>query len=233
METPSEVDRLQEVYREYSVRGFGRTKWSPRNPGNQAILNECEDRLRELLQQTGFFPLEHRHILDVGCGSGDRLAAFEDWGARPHNLFGVDLIPERIHAARKNHPQITFDLANAEKLPFADGSFDLVTVFTVFTSILNPQMAANVSREIDRVLISGGAVVWYDFRIHNPLNRHVRGISRRQVQRLFPGFKVSLKTVSLLPPLARRLGRLARPLYSPLSSVSFLRSHFLGLLTKP
>lgn len=233
METRSEVNRLQEVYRGYAVRGFGQSKWSPANAGNQAIRDECQRKLRELLEKSNFFPLKNRRILDVGCGAGERLATFENWGARPQNLFGVDLIPERIHAARKNHPQITFELANAEALPFADGGFDLVTVFTVFTSILHPAMAANVSREIIRVLAAGGAVAWYDFRLDNPLNRHVRGFSRRRVQNLFPDFKLNLEAISLLPPLARRLGPLTDRLYPPLSSIPFLRSHYLGLLKKP
>jgi ubiquinone/menaquinone biosynthesis C-methylase UbiE len=233
METRSEVKRLQEVYREYAVRGFGQSKWSPANKGNQAVQNECQQKLCELLEQAGFFPLEDRRILDVGCGAGYRLATFEDWGARRENLFGIDLIPERIRAARKNYPQLTFELVNAEALPFADDAFDLVTVFTVFTSILDRRMAANVCREIVRVLASGGGVIWYDFRMNNPLNRHVRGISRKQIQNLFPGFKLNLKTISLLPPLARLLGPLTKLLYLPLGAIPFLRSHYLGILRKP
>ena len=232
METNVEVDRLRKVYREYSVRGFGRSKWSQANKGNHAVLDECQGKIREALEKSGFFPLENRRILDVGCGSGERLAAFADWGARLDNLFGVDLIPDRIQAGRQNHPHITFQLANAEALPFANGTFDLVTVFTVFTSILDRQMAANVCREISRVLLCGGAVIWYDFRMRSPLNRHVRGISRGQIQNMFPGFKINLASISLLPPLARRLGRLTRLLYAPLSSLPFLRSHYLGVLTK-
>jgi len=208
METRSEVDRLQEVYREYAVRGFGQSKWSPANRGNQAVWNECQLKLQALLENTGFSPLQSRRVLDVGCGTGERLSALEGLGARPENLFGVDLLPERIQTARQHYPQFTFQLANAESLPFADGAFDLVTVFTVFTSILDQRMAANVSREITRVLASGGGVLWYDFRMASPLNRHVRGIGRKQIQNLFPGFRMNLETLSLLPPLARRLGRL-------------------------
>lgn len=232
METPSEVDRLQEVYREYAVRDFGRSKWSPANKGNQAMRDECLRKLRARLQRTGFFPLENQRVLDVGCGTGELLAVFKEWGARPENLFGVDLLPERIQAARVRHPGLRFQPANAEALPFTDGAFDLVALFTVFTSILDPVMAANVSREIIRVLAVGGAVVWYDFKLNNPLNRHVRGFSRKRIQTLFPDFELNLETVSLLPPLARRLGPLTNQLYPPLSSVPFLRSHYLGILTK-
>lgn len=233
METRSEIERLQDVYREYAIRRWGHSKWSPANKGNQVIRDECHLKLHEALGKSGFLPLKNRRILEVGCGTGGRLAAFEDIGAQPENLFGVDLIPERINAAREKHEGITFKLANAEALPFADGSFDLVAVFTVFTSILDPQMAGNVSREISRVLASGAGVIWYDFRMNNPLNRHVRGVSRKQIENLFPNFEVDLETISLLPPLARRLGRLTNRLYPALSSMPFLRSHYLGILTKP
>ena len=233
METRSEVDRLQAVYREYAVRGFGHSKWSPANRGNQEVRDECRSKLRALLRENGFFPVQSRRILDVGCGGGDRLAEFAAFGARPENMFGVDLMADRIAAARKNHPEIAFALANAEALPFADGAFDLVTVFTVFTSILDTHMATNVSSEITRVLAPGGGVVWYDFRLRSPFNRHVRGISRRQIQALFPGYRMNLQSLSLLPPLARRLGRLTPWLYPRLSAVPFLCSHYLGILRKP
>src|SRR5207248_2597402 len=117
--------------------------------------------------------------------------------------------------------------------PFAEGSFDLVAVFTVFSSILDRRMAANIANEINRILTPEGEVLWYDFRRNNPFNPHVHGISRRQVQGLFPGYRVTLENISLLPPLARRLGRLAGRLYAPLSLLPFMKTHLLGLLTKP
>jgi ubiquinone/menaquinone biosynthesis C-methylase UbiE len=233
METRSEVDRLTEVYREYGERGWRKTKWAVTNRGNQAIRQERERKLEQLLQCTGFFPLGNRRILDVGCGTGETLAGFEAWGARPENLFGVDLLSERIRRAKENFPDITFQEANAEALPFGNGFFDLVALFTVFTSIRDPQMARNVSREINRILRPGGAVVWYDFRINNPLNRHVRGISRQGVITLFPGYDARLRSITVLPPLARRAGRLTGLLYPWFAGVPFLRSHYAGVLVKP
>jgi ubiquinone/menaquinone biosynthesis C-methylase UbiE len=233
METRSEINRLLEVYREYEVRGYGISKWSPDNKGNRAVQEECHFKLRTLLQNRGFLPLKNRRVLEVGCGTGEHLSEFWKMGATPQNLFGIDLIAGRIGIARRNYPQFNFEVANAEALPFADESFDLVAVFTVFTSILDRRMAANVCQEITRVLAAGGGVVWYDFRLHSPLNRHVRGISYRGIKNLFPGFSINLQAISLLPPLARRLGRLTDLLYQPLCSVPILRSHYLGLLTKP
>jgi SAM-dependent methyltransferase len=233
MQVNAEVDRLKRVYREYGERGWGQTKWSEANRGNAAILRERERKLKPLLKRPGSVPLDQQRILDVGCGTGETLARFEARGAKPENLFGVDLLADRIRGAREKFPGFHFREANAEALPFADGEFTLVSVFTVFTSILDPQMARNISREIARVLSPGGAVVWYDFRMNNPLNPHVRGISRREIRQLFPEFDLQLVSLTLLPLLARRLGFLTGLLYPCLASLPFLRSHYLGLLTKP
>jgi len=233
METHSEVDRLKEVYREYGERGWRKTKWALTNKGNQAIRQERERKLEELLRRAGFLPLSNRRILDVGCGTGEILDGFEAWGAQPENLFGVDLMTDRIRRAKENFPAMNFQQANAEVLSFANGFFDLVAVFTVFTSILDSQMTLNLSREINRVLRSRGAVVWYDFRMNNPFNPHVRGISRKGIRDLFPEFRSRLVSITLMPPLARRWGSLTGTLYPCFASLPFLRSHYLGLLVKP
>src|SRR6185503_8368179 len=159
MDTHSEVDRLTTVYREYGERGWRRTKWAVTNRGNQAIRQERQRKLEQLLRCAGYLPLGDRRVLDVGCGTGEILAGFESWGARPENLFGVDLLAERVRRAKENFPKLTIQEANAEALPFEDGFFDLVALFTVFTSIRDSRMAGNVSREVDRILRSGGAVV--------------------------------------------------------------------------
>jgi SAM-dependent methyltransferase len=233
MDSPLEVQRLAAVYREYHHRNLGNSKWSPANEGNQAIVRERERVLGEMLAEGEFLPLCDRRIVDVGCGTGTVLAGFQKWGARPGNLFGVDLLPSRIRVAQQNFPGLLFQQGNAEALPFADGAFDLVLLFTVFTSILSRPMALNISREVTRILRSGGAIVWYDFRVKSPFNPHVRSISKREIRQLFPGFQGPLKTVTLLPPLARRLGAFTNLAYPALAALPSLRTHYLGLLVKP
>src|ERR1044071_5616235 len=192
METHLEINRLQQVYRRYTEAGLAGSKWSASNPGNWAIQEERNRKLVVLLHRAGFMPLGERQILDVGCGTGEKLAALEAWGAKPKNMFGVDLLPERINAAKRNFPAISFQAVNAEALPFQNGSFDLVLAFTVFTSILDQEMRFNVSHEIQRVLRPGGAIIWYDLRINNPANPQVRGITRGQLHHLFPHFESTL-----------------------------------------
>ena len=75
--------------------------------------------------------------------------------------------------------------------------------------------------------------MWYDFRVGNPWNRHVRGMSRRHLRALFPGWRGTFRLVTLLPPLARRLHALTPVLYPVLAAVPPLRTHWAGLLECP
>ena len=169
----------------------------------------------------------------MGCGSGKVLASLLALGAQPENLCGVDLLPDRIAEAQQRYPALQFQCANAEHLDFPDDHFDLVLLFTVFSSILDGQMARNVAHEVSRVLRPSGAVLWYDFRYNNPRNPNVRGITLARIHHLFPELEMHLRTITLLPPLARRLGRLTPMLYPLLAAIPPLRTHYLGLLVKP
>jgi ubiquinone/menaquinone biosynthesis C-methylase UbiE len=189
--------------------------------------------LGERLERHGFQPLATRDILEVGCGTGGILAGMLEFGAAPERLTGVDLLESRIAEARQRFPDLRFATGNAEQLEFADASFDLLLLFTVFTSILDADMRRRAAAEAVRVLRPGGAVVWYDFRYNNPWNRHVRGIGRQTLRALFPRLTPDLVSLTLVPPLARRLGPLTSLLYPLLVRLPPLRTHYLGLLLKP
>jgi ubiquinone/menaquinone biosynthesis C-methylase UbiE len=233
MSIDQELERLREVYRYYHESGIAEVRWSGANPGNQMIRQERAQVLGELLARWGFAPLDSRRVLDIGCGSGEVLADFMRWGALPQDLYGIDLLFERVETAKHRFPGLHFYQGNAEQLDFPDAFFDLVGQFTVFTSILDDRMARNITREIRRVLKPGGAVIWYDFRFDNPWNAHVRGITRPQIEALFSDFSADLRSITLLPPLARCLGRATQTLYPILSKISALHTHYIGLLMKP
>jgi ubiquinone/menaquinone biosynthesis C-methylase UbiE len=177
--------------------------------------------------------LSQCRVLDIGCGLGSLLGWFHEQGVPAEGLFGVDLLSYRIEAARKAYPAFTFIEGNAEQLDFPNGWFDLVTVFTVFSSILDDKMARRVAGNIRRVLAPDGAVVWYDMRYPNPWNPNVRAMAKGRIRELFPQFHVELERLTLLPPLARHLGPLTEKLYAPFASIPVLCSHYLGLLRPP
>jgi SAM-dependent methyltransferase len=158
----SETDRIARAYEDLEQRA-GR-RWSGSNRGNQAILAERRDLTRRLLGGAGWIPLGDRRVLEVGSGHGSELAGLRELGASPPNLIGVDLLPDRVAVAQTTYPGLDFRIGNAEHLDFGDATFDLVMALTVFSSIFDPSMAANVAAEIRRVLKPGGALLWYDVR---------------------------------------------------------------------
>jgi ubiquinone/menaquinone biosynthesis C-methylase UbiE len=102
-------------------------------------------------------------ILDVGCGTGRTLHQL--WRSDPsHRLHGVDLSPAYVRAARKRLEavgELTLAVENAEALPWADATFDVVTSVYMFHEL--PRNARrNVLREMLRVVRPGGLIVIED-----------------------------------------------------------------------
>jgi ubiquinone/menaquinone biosynthesis C-methylase UbiE len=227
----SETERIARAYKELEEHAAGR--WDQRNPGNRAILAERRRLTARLFERQGWLPLADRRVLEVGSGHGGELASLRELGAPASNLVGIDLLPDRVATARRAFPDFQFEAGNAEHLPFPDASFAVVMAITVFSSIFDVTMATNVAAEITRVLRPGGGLLWYDFRYNSPSNRNVHSVSGARVRELFPTFKGDLIGLTLLPPLARRLGPLMPLAYPALVRVPPLRSHLLGLLVKP
>jgi len=187
-----------------------------------------------LLRRSRHAGLEQMKILDVGCGRGFWLRQFIQWGAKPENLFGVDVLEERIQAGKELCPSgVKLELADASDLDFENNTFDLILQFTVFTSILNQQMKQEVAAEMSRVLKPGGAILWYDYFVSNPYNPDVRGVTRKEILQLFPELSIFLKRITLAPPLGRAIGPFSPVLYRAMSILKPLCTHYLGLFEKP
>jgi ubiquinone/menaquinone biosynthesis C-methylase UbiE len=225
----SDSDRIASAYQDLEARAGSR--WDRANRGNKAILDERRRWTRKLLENAGLLPLGGKPVLEVGSGTGGELAWMRELGAENENLVGVDLLPARVATARRAHPGIRFDHGNAERMSYADESFDLVLALTVFSSIPSEAMARNVAGEITRVLKPGGALLWYDVRYDSASNPNVKAVPASRVRSLFPRLRPELHSVTLLPPLARRLGPLV-PAYGVLASMPPMRSHLIGLLRK-
>jgi len=228
-----EVARIRGVYQRYQDDAAKLAQWSEANLGNQAIEDERTLLIRRLLAEAGLLPLTDRRVLDIGCGNGTELARMAEWGAAREDLYGIDLLDDVVRTARAQHPGVHIEVGNAERLEFPDESFDLVLLFTVLSSVLDEAMARHIGAEVRRVLVPGGGVVWYDLRCPNPRNRAVRPLRRAASERLFPGFAMRLLPATVLPPLARRLGRFTPVWYPRLARIGLLQTHYVGFLTKP
>jgi ubiquinone/menaquinone biosynthesis C-methylase UbiE len=93
-------------------------------------------------------------VLDVGCGQGIDLVEYARVGAR---VSGIDLTPRHVELARSHLAALgltaTVVQGDAERLPFAEASFDVVSSNGVLHH--TPDMPAAL-REIRRVLRPGG-----------------------------------------------------------------------------
>jgi ubiquinone/menaquinone biosynthesis C-methylase UbiE len=182
------------------------------------------------LTRAKMFPLENRSIADIGCGAGTWLLEFAQWEAT--NLHGIDLDESRIERAKARFPSAELYAGDARQLPWSNDSFDLVSQFTLFTSILSDPVKKKIASEMIRVLKPGGVILWFDFRINNPRNKSVRGISASEIHSLFPDCSVRLRPVTLAPPLARRIVPISWIAAALLEKIPFLRTHYLGIIRK-
>lgn len=115
--------------------------------------------------------------LDLGCGEGRHSIHLAKLGAR---VDAVDLEPRALKlaaaAARRAHVKVRFRTADALKLPFDDGAFDVVVDYGCFHHIVKPDWRRYV-REMRRVLRPGGHLVLSVFSTkfqHYPGETHAR-----------------------------------------------------------
>jgi ubiquinone/menaquinone biosynthesis C-methylase UbiE len=98
--------------------------------------------------------------LDAGCGTG--FLSFELAG-RGHRVTGIDFAPAMLAEARRKAAErgvsIRFEEGDAEQLPFAPGSFDLVVSRHVLWTLPHPEAAID---EWIRVLGPGGRLAVID-----------------------------------------------------------------------
>jgi ubiquinone/menaquinone biosynthesis C-methylase UbiE len=106
--------------------------------------------------------------LDVGCGTGFFALLLAGLGHRP---VGVDLADAMLARAREKAAvaglDVDFRSADAEHLPFADGSFDLVIERHVIWTLPDPPRAL---AEWARVLRPGGRLVLVEGDWRSPGN---------------------------------------------------------------
>jgi ubiquinone/menaquinone biosynthesis C-methylase UbiE len=224
-----EIERIRAEYARRK-RDISKTFYSWDRVSNCFTHNQLvRDCIAELTRGK-MFPLENRSVADIGCGSGTWLLEFAQWEAS--DLHGIDLDESRIERAKARFPSAKLHVGDARHLPWQNSSFDLVSQFTLFSSILSGTVKKQIAREMWRIVKPGGVILWFDLRVNNPRNKSVRGISSSEIHSLFPDGSIRLRRVTLAPPLARRIVPISWIAASLLEKIPVLRTHYLGIIRK-
>jgi ubiquinone/menaquinone biosynthesis C-methylase UbiE len=186
----TETERIRQIYTaKYAIAFSDWADWMyhPRHPIGHTFRQHNEKCAVRAFNTLGLDVCDKR-ILDLGCGYGNWLRMFIEWGARPSNAFGVDIVDQRVIFAKQANPSLRIILAEASALPFAEERFDIVMQSVVLSSIRDHEYRGRVAREIVRCLKRGAYVLWLDLRTAR--SPELASFTLDDVCTLFPGFAV-------------------------------------------
>ncbi|GAA6527464.1 methyltransferase domain-containing protein [Intrasporangium sp. DVR] len=124
-----------------------------------AILEPLNAPLRDVAVRVSGVGRGSR-VLDVGCGTGTQLERYLAAGC---DVAGIDTSPAMLARARERlGPAADLRLADAQRIPFGDAKFDVVTA-TLVLHELSPLEREAVGKEMARVLTDSGRLLVVDF----------------------------------------------------------------------
>jgi SAM-dependent methyltransferase len=176
--------------------------------GRRAIIRSVLDAWRRQAKYSADARLQ---LLDIGCGTGANLPLLSECAGAGGRVVALDYSPLALQFARDHLHDLPVSLlrGDATHLPFADESFDLVTMLDVLEHVEHDEAAV---REIARVLRPGGAFVLsvpaYQnlWSAHDEALHHFRRYEYHGLQKVLHAgglqvWRISF-AMSLMPPLA-------------------------------
>jgi ubiquinone/menaquinone biosynthesis C-methylase UbiE len=171
-QTPRATDLGHDETEAAASRGIG-------FPRTYDLLLRIMTRGREKLYRRNLLDLADiapgQSVLDIGCGTGTQAIAIHRRVQPGGSVIGVDISRKMLAAAsrkaRRAGADIVFRWADATRLPFEDGGFDVVTVTTVLHMVPSDQRCLCVG-EAARVLKRGGRLLLIDYAGKPEERRH-------------------------------------------------------------
>lgn len=217
---------MQAEYKNRGRRLIESDIYSPFNPSYLFMLQQRQRAVISMLKRKGIDDLSNLRILEVGCGQGGVLSEYLRLGANPEMLTGVDLLEKRLRQARRRLPNSRLALADGALLPFPSNSFDLVLQYTAISSVLDASTRQMILTNMYRVLKPDGLILSYDFWL-NPTNKQTRGLRMDEIRASLPTCKINYRTITLAPPIARRIVPISWWLGIFLENLVLLNTHHL------
>lgn len=161
-----------------------------------------ESKLLEKLSHDGFHDLKHLHVLDLGCGDGQWLRKWLEWGAVPERLTGVDFYEPLLKRAIHLTPSVQFIQAHPDELPFEDKQFNVIFMFGVLMHILDDSLRKKIGRECLRVLSDDGILITFNLnkgeekRLEPYVAYNTIGVDLEELMLLFPDCHIDFDDLS-------------------------------------
>ena len=155
MPQPDDLSRLRAEYEDRKKRFANSDVYSWFNVSNLFAIQQRQRDILSSLKRAGISDFANFRILEMGCGGGGVLTEFLNLGARPQNLFGVDILRDRLASARGRLSGSHFANADGSHLPFPSASFDMVMQFTALSSILDANLRREICRDMLRIPCPG------------------------------------------------------------------------------
>jgi phthiocerol/phenolphthiocerol synthesis type-I polyketide synthase E len=145
------------LFLNYGCAASGATSAASRAPAGFALQRNS---VRLVLETVGEADLGGRRVLDVGCGRGGTVRVLATL-FQPRAVVGLDLSAAAVGFCRREHPLrgASFCQGDAERLPFADRTFDAVT--NIESAHAYPERQRFYG-EVGRVLRVGGSFFFAD-----------------------------------------------------------------------
>lgn len=121
------------------------------------LLSFFQSRIWRRATRKAVNPKLGMRILDVAAGTGTSSQALLVPGSE---VVAADFSKGMLEEGEKRHPDLKFVFADAMKLPFGDGEFDVVTISFGLRNVQSHHVAL---KEFLRVLKPGGRLVVCEF----------------------------------------------------------------------
>lgn len=123
-------------------------------------------------------PRPGQRILDIAAGTGTSSVPLRRAGA---DVVSADFSLGMLHQGQHQYPDLDFSAADATRLPFADESFDTVTMSFGFRNVVDSGAALG---EFLRVTKPGGRLLICEFS--QPVNKAFRTVYSEYLMAAFP-----------------------------------------------
>ena len=131
------------------------------------VLSLGQDRLWRRAVVEAVDPRPGERVLDLAAGTGTSSQPFADRGAL---VVPCDFSLGMLRVGKRHRPHLPFTAGDGTRLPFADGSFDAVTISFGLRNVVDTDAAL---RELRRVARPGGRLLVCEFS--HPVRTRVAG----------------------------------------------------------